>query len=432
MADWLVVGAVAVVLLFVLASFVGRKRSRRSGRGTSGSASGAPPSKTTSTPLRSAAVLQGRGGAPARCSRQRGRLPVPHHRGAAAPIEDSNTPDPIDGLPTNAAAIIDDVINRYEQVCSQRDARPFSANVRTLVLPASEAKGPWAARAAIERELYGKERFYMTLDSHSRMVKSWDSKVLRMYTQCCAHHDKPILTTLPGSFLRGTKVADDDRPTFTAVERLNVNGFPVLKAIPFAEPPNRCAVAPFYTPAFSFASSNLVHEVPSDPECAFAHRAELYVQSARYWTHGWTFLQPKEAVCFHLADKAYRKTFEEQLELKQNQVLRQAGVCRALSVIQKDPCSVCGVVRDEHTPAHGLGHLFSTEFPGALTVHRDGYGLGKARTLRSFEEHCGVQVPHEATAHARIGCTKSPSVEERLAKFGRLEAYQLLVSEYSR
>ncbi len=347
-------------------------------------------------------------------------------------IDDNNTPDPIDGLPTNAASIIENVINRYEHLCSQNDATPFSSAIKTLVLPARKARGPWAARAAIEHDLYASERFYMTIDSHSRMVKSWDTRILSMYKQCCAHHPKPILTTVPGTFVKGTAMPEDERPTFTAVGGTNANGFPVLKSLPYTEMPVRCFQAPFYTPTFSFASANLVKEVPSDPNCAFAHREEAYVMSARYWTHGWTFLQPKEALCFHLADKSYRATFEELLVGKDNQVLRAHGVSRALAVLKRDPCSICGVARDAHTPAHGIGHMFQSEFPDATAVHRDGFGLGKERTLESFEKHCGVSIGSDVEIHARIGCRPDSSVEERLAKFGRIEAYELLLKEYSR
>ena len=436
MADWFVVGAVTIIVLFVIASFFSRRHSRyrqaRYERDRESKASfedhlntifvAIPCYKDEEECANTLFSLFNEADCPWRVT-----VGLLHH------IDDANTPDPIDGMPSNAAAIIDDVINRYEQVCAQKDATPFASNIRTLVLPASEARGPWVARATIERELYSRERFYMTLDSHSRMVKSWDTKVLSMYTQCCAHHEKPIITTIPGTYIRGTKVADDERPTFTAVHHMNANGFPVLRSVPYAEPPVRCIPAPFYTPTFSFASSNLIREVPSDSSCAFAHRAETYVQSARYWTHGWTFVQPKEALCFHLSDKSYRKTFEEQLDAKANQVLRAAGVCRALAVLQKDPCSVCGAPRDEHTPSHGIGHMFSTEFPEAHTVHRDGYGLGKVRTLASFESHCGVIATNDnASSHARIGCCETATIEERLSKFGRLEAYDLLMHEYSK
>jgi hypothetical protein len=433
MADWLVLGTLTVLVIFVIASFFSRRQSRylqaRYERQREAKAAfedhlntifvSLPCYKDEEECAYTLFSIFNEADCPWRVT-----VGLLHH------IDDENTPDPIDGMPTNAAAIIDDIINKYEHICTQRDATPFSSHVKTLVQPASTAKGPWAARAMIERELYGRQRFYMTVDSHTRMVKSWDTTALRLYKQCCGHHPKPILTTIPGTYLRGTEVADDDRPTFTAVHHTNANGFPVLRPIPYAEPPVRCTVAPFYAPAFSFASSNLIREVPSDPSCAFVHRGEAYVQSARYWTHGWTFLQPKEALCFHLADKSYRKTFEEQLESKDNQVLRAQGVCRALAVLRRDPCSVCGVARDEHTPSHGIGHLFSSEFPEASTVHRDGYGLGKDRTLKAFEAHCGVRVPDDVQRHARIGCCERSTVEERLSKYGRLEAYELLLNEY--
>lgn len=345
-------------------------------------------------------------------------------------IDDKHMPDPIDGQITDAAAIYDNIINKYEQLCQQRNATALSQNIRVLVEPISKARGPWAARALIEKELFRKERFYMTVDSHTRFVKSWDAKILALYHQCCQHHRKPIITTRPGAYVRGTDLAEDERPTFTAVQNIDANGFPVLRSVEYTDAPIRCFKAPFYVPNFSFASSNLIKEAPTDPECAFAHRAEVYVQSARYYTHGWDFLQPKEPICYHLPAAKRRNTFEEQLENKANQVLRTKGILRSLAVLRRDPCSVCGTVRDEHTPAHGLGHNFESEFPDTSSVHRTDYTLGTARTLADFEEHCGFKIPGKAEAFSRIGCCKNTSVEEKLAKYGRVEAYDLLLKEF--
>ena len=149
----------------------------------------------------------------------------------------------------------------------------------------------------------------MTVDSHTRFVKSWDAKVLALYQQCCQHHKKPVLTTRPGPYVRGTDLVEDDRPTYSAVKSIDSNGFPIMRSVEYTEEPIRCFRAPFYIPNFSFASSNMIKEVPSDAKCFFARNAEAYVQSARYYTHGWDFLQPKEAtrrntVCFPRGSRA--------------------------------------------------------------------------------------------------------------------------------
>ena len=64
------------------------------------------------------------------------------------------------------------------------------------------------------------------------------------------------------------------------------------------------------------------------------------------------------------------------------------------------------------------------------SVHRDGFGLGSDRTLADFEKLCGVSVPNNVEAIARIGCCNVASVEEKLAKYGRIEAYELLLHEF--
>jgi hypothetical protein len=218
-----------------------------------------------------------------------------------------------------------------------------------------------------------------------------------------------------------------------AVQGSDTNGFPKVRPIAYETPPVRCFPGPFYVPCFSFASSNLISEVPSDPKCDFVFWPEMYVQSARYWTHGWTFLQPKEAVCFHLNDQSYRPLFWEQLDdNKANMIRRAKGTSRAMAVLRRDQCAVCASYRNEHTPAHGLGHIFEASYPEAAEVHRDGYGLGQVKTLASFEEHCGVNIPNNIATKARIGCCQHTSTEERLAKFGRLDVYDMLIHQYEK
>ena len=156
MADWFVVGAVTIIVLFVIASFFNRRHSRyrqaryERDRESKASFEDHPTTIYIATPCykdedecaKTLFSLFNEADCPWRVT-----VGLLHH------IDDANTPDPIDGLPTNAAAIIDDVINRYEQVCAQKDATPFASNIRTLVLPASEARGPWVARATIARAL---------------------------------------------------------------------------------------------------------------------------------------------------------------------------------------------------------------------------------------------------------------------------------------
>ena len=331
---------------------------------------------------------------------------------------------------SDTRAITDNILNRYEHLCRQSDATSFSSNIRIIVRPASEAQGPFVARAEIEHSLFRKERFFMTVDSHTRFVKSWDTKVLDMYRKCFKISEKPILTTYPGSFDRNTSLPDFETSTFVAVDgQLDDTGFPRVKPIPFELKPVRCFSSPFWIPCFSFASSNLIKEVPMDPGYSFVFWPEMYVQSARYYTHGWDFLHPQEPICHHLDSNDYRPLFLEQLEDdKSKHVQRAKGTARALALFRKDQCSVCVNRRDEHTPSHGLGHLFESYYPDAVDVHRH-YGLGKERTLADFVRHCGVALFEHITDNIRVGCCGTVQEEELLAKYGRVDVYNLLLEK---
>jgi hypothetical protein len=86
--------------------------------------------------------------------------------------------------------------------------------------------------------------------------------------------------------------------------------------------------------------------------------------AARLWTRGWDFFAPTEHVIFHLWSRAGRRgTFWEIPEVAEARRRSQARVARLLTSAEAD-----GGAGEELGP----------------------YGLGTQRTLRAFEEMCGV------------------------------------------
>ncbi len=83
------------------------------------------------------------------------------------------------------------------------DLSCFDHNLRVLVLPDQEAKGPMYARSQIETNLYRGEMFIMCIDSHIVMTKHWDKKAIAQLRRCQVNtqRGKPILTMHPDTWV---------------------------------------------------------------------------------------------------------------------------------------------------------------------------------------------------------------------------------------
>ena len=144
MADWLVLTAVTIVVLFLLGSYFSRKTMRqrqvRYERERESKATFEDHLNTIFVSLpcyrdeeecaRTLFSLFNEADCPWRVT-----VGLLHH------IDDRNMPDPIDGQINNPAAIYDNIVNKYEQICGQNNATTMSQNVRIMVEPASDAKG---------------------------------------------------------------------------------------------------------------------------------------------------------------------------------------------------------------------------------------------------------------------------------------------------
>ena len=303
----------------------------------------------------------------------------------------------------------DNILNMYEQLCDRKRATSFQKQIRVLMAPATEAKGPLSARAIIEAELFKNERYYMTIDSHMRFVPNWDTRVLAMYDTCLALSDKPILTTFPADFNRDTQQTVDDRPTYVTMDGFDQDGFPRPMAMPFVSTPVRPLPAPFWVPCFSFASSRALHEVPLLDTLPYLFFPEMYFQSARYWTHGWDFYSPHETLVYHIADRSYRPTFWEQLKGKERLAARMRSLHHLTEQLNQNDCSRCHRPATEHAMS-GANHAFEPKLQ---------IWFGHARSLPDYDAFVGLT--HVGTPHvAIIPPTRAPTDIEQIAKYGRV------------
>eukprot|EP00397_Hematodinium_sp_SG-2012_P021576 GEMP01022301.1.p1 GENE.GEMP01022301.1~~GEMP01022301.1.p1 ORF type:complete len:528 (+),score=82.94 GEMP01022301.1:181-1764(+) len=189
-------------------------------------------------------------------------------------------------------------------------------NVRIIDMDYREARGPSYARAIIQQRLFSGEHYYLQLDSHSRMVSSWDEELIRELAMCavCA---KPILTTYPASY----EVAEDYDPDVDSAvlcSQVTIE----LKAKDFfkgnlrlrgcvIDSPDRPLPGAFWAAGFSFSSASVIREVPYPSDWMDVFFGEEEAMGAMLWTHGWDFFSPTKSFCFHLWSRRHRHTFWE-------------------------------------------------------------------------------------------------------------------------
>lgn len=135
--------------------------------------------------------------------------------------------------------------------------------------------------------------------------------------------------------------------------------------------------SPFWTARFSFASSEIVREVPYDHHLEYIFFGEEIAMTVRLWTHGFDLFNPARVVAYHLGSRAHRHWFRE-VQVGEDAVLKETAAKARL-------CGLLGI------PQQGL-------------MPEPPYGLGMARTLLDYERFAGVSFARQVVEErARTG-----------------------------
>jgi hypothetical protein len=184
------------------------------------------------------------------------------------------------------------------------------------------------------------------------------------------------------------------------------------------------------------SSSEVLREVPYDPEMQFVFFGEEATMAARMHTCGYTFFAPTCAVVFHLWDRSYRPSFREiegQLPRRQageQRVLEQlrhtaadadadaaaaadAAAPRAAADVDAAQLSHggadAGAAAEGATPDGAAAAAGSSCSSGELRPRTSAVAMwGTARTAGSYGELCGVDFARGVVLagceeHARYG-----------------------------
>lgn len=271
--------------------------------------------------------------------------------------------------------------------------------IRAIRVSHTAARGPCPARARIQQELYANEDYYLQIDSHIRFAPEWDSRLISQLERCPAPR-KTVLSTYPPGYTVATDGAEKRQsvmgPVVLYPTRFDEDGMLRVSGKLMEKPLGRMKTGlipqRFVAAGFMFAPGTTLEECLYDARLEGLFFGEEVALAARLWTRGWDFFVPWDVesvdgtLCWHRWDRGYRRTVWEDLGMRAEDEGLMAG--------QKS----AGVMADEEV-AHRkrrsqaiVRNLLGMEVvnTGKDMDEDERYGLGNVRTLKEFEEFCGV------------------------------------------
>jgi len=296
-----------------------------------------------------------------------------------------------------------DVMQGYKRLARKKGTGDYSDQIRVLRLDAGQAQGPMYARSAVEQQLYGGERYYLIIDSHTLFTENWDVKAIEMLKKCPS--PRSVLTMYPDDYHYRSGDNKTRPPSFLRLKKFNEQtGLPEVEGPPCAHLPTRPLPSLFWGGCFSFARAEMMKEVPYDPYCPYVFLGEEISMAARLFTHGWDLYTPTEMLVRHMWARR-RPTFWEQFT--------------GNSKLHRHRQTL------EHQGYRRLRHLFQLQALQEGDAPLGKYGLGRNRSLFDYQNYCGIDfLLQKARPHAWIGVTANPSVEEVMTKLGSMQEFQ--------
>lgn len=257
----------------------------------------------------------------------------------------------------------------------------FDSRFRIIDIDHTFSRGACWARN-LTQMLYQNEDFFLQIDSHTRFVKDWDEKILKIWYEL--NDEKAMLTAYPASFKPEQPESEwiNGRPSTFSIFRLNENSYiPHVKPIPF---PNGTPEKPYrvahVAAGLMFARGKANREVLYDPNMYFF--GEEPSLAIRYFTHGYNLYCPHETIAFHYYSREEspknwndRKDHQEMIKITNERFANLVGLKKTLNLQE--------------------------------------YGLGAERTLQDFVQYSGIdfekKVIHDDTVLGKeLPCSNSP------------------------
>jgi hypothetical protein len=186
-------------------------------------------------------------------------------------------------------------VNRYEN-----DSR-----FKILNIPFKESLGACWARSKTN-EMYADEEYTLQIDSHSRFIKHWDSKLIDSWKSL--NDDKAIYTSYPPPYDPLREETDWEKKTYIIHVYSIRNGMTKQRprTLENWETRKKPYSARHLAAGFIFGRGFFIKDVPYDPEFYFSgEETSLFI---RLYTHGYNIYHPVDFFLWHFyTRKGYSK-----------------------------------------------------------------------------------------------------------------------------
>lgn len=273
--------------------------------------------------------------------------------------------------------------NIYIGLCQQNKAdededcqinNEDNPNIRTIRLDNFEAKGPTWARYLCST-LWNGEEYFMQIDSHTKFVKDWDTKCIKMIKDIISSGlaKKPIISHYPREITDHDTFKETDR---TQVPRMckafwNNRDMISFMGAETKDTEGKPYMTPYMAGGMMFSHSDFLKEVPYDPNLPYLFVGEEIGHSIRAWTSGWDIFTPTENIVFHEYTRATKP-----------KIWTDNPYYSDMPAFDKVKYYI-GIVEND------------SKLTPAMKVNLDKYGLGKERTLKQYYEYAGIDVKNK-------------------------------------
>lgn len=224
---------------------------------------------------------------------------------SVASYRDDECPQTLNYLFNNS----DNPHNIYVGICQQnteddidcidhyKDNHKFKNNIRFTRLKHHEAKGPTWARYLCST-LYNNETYFFQIDSHTKLVKGWDTKCINMIKSLKASgkSQNPVLSHYPAAWesfeQNGVGVTTICKSFFNDRNMISFLGAEFINT-------TEMKPSPYVAGGFLFSEGKLLKDVPFDPTLDYLFVGEEILHSIRIWTSGYDIFTPNENIAFH-------------------------------------------------------------------------------------------------------------------------------------
>jgi hypothetical protein len=227
---------------------------------------------------------------------------------SVASYRDDECPETLNYLFNNA----DNPHNVYIGICQQnteddidcivniKNNHKFKNNIRIIRLKHHEAKGPTWARYLCST-LYNNEKYFFQIDSHTKLVKGWDTKCINMMKSLKASgkSQNPVLSHYPTAWESFDKnewkeigVTTICKSFFNERDMISFLGAEFINT-------NEMNPSPYVAGGFLFSEGKMLKDVPFDPTLDYLFVGEEILHSIRIWTSGYDIFTPNENIAFH-------------------------------------------------------------------------------------------------------------------------------------